>query len=274
MSILFSGDFHANADGELSFITKKALVKKYQLDKYNGIQYHIILGDGGFLWPGNQKTDIFNYKVLACRPFPVLCVIGNHEPILGMSNIPEIDIGIGETVYQINANPFVAYLKRGKAYTIDGFKFLVLGGALSIDKDDREPDKSWWEKEYWTRQEKRNLFKLLESENTFDCVLSHTGPNQINKKAFNAPEHSSKLRNDKVARFNDQIDMRIQCHKWWCGHWHSDIFYYQANLNRGYQYLYRTTKILDWVDNKMLVYNEYSNGKVFSMFSVLPQKKT
>jgi hypothetical protein len=51
---------------------------------------------------------------LACRPFPVLCVIGNHEPILGMSGLTETDIGIGGTVYQINADPFVAYLKRGK----------------------------------------------------------------------------------------------------------------------------------------------------------------
>jgi hypothetical protein len=49
-------------------------------------------------------------------------------------NVPEVDIGIGETVYQINAEPFVAYLKRGKVYTIDGIWFLVLGGALSETK--------------------------------------------------------------------------------------------------------------------------------------------
>ena len=257
MSILFSGDFHANEDGELSSIAKKALIKKYQVEKYNNIRYHIILGDGGFLWQGNQKTDLFNYKVLAHRAFPILCVIGNHEPIFGMSNIPETDIGIGEMVYQINTNPFVAYLKRGKVYTIDGFKFLVLGGALSIDKDDREPNKSWWEKEYWTEQEKQDMFKLLESENTFDCVLSHTGPNRINKLLFDYPEHSSKLINDEVAHLNDQIDMRIQYREWWCGHWHRDIYHYDEN--HGYQYLYKTTKILDRVENKMIVYNEYAN---------------
>jgi 3-oxoacid CoA-transferase subunit A len=256
MSILFSGDFHANSQRELSSITKKSLIKKYRQDKYNNIRYHIILGDGGFMWPGNQKTDRFNYKVLACRPFPVLCVIGNHEPILGMNDIPETDIGIGETVYQINTNPFVAYLKCGKVYTIDGFKFLVLGGALSIDKDDREPDKSWWEKEYWTEREKQDVFKLLESEKTFDCVLSHTGPNRINKLLFTGPDYSSKLIDDEVARLNDKIDSRIQCRKWWCGHWHRDLYYYVSNANRGYHYLYKATKILDRVDNKMVVYNE------------------
>jgi hypothetical protein len=261
MSILFSGDFHANAVDELSSITKKALIKKYQLDKYNDIRYHIILGDCGFMWPGNQKIDLFNYKALARRPFPVLCVIGNHEPILGMSNLPETDIGIGETVYQINDNPFVAYLKRGKVYTIDGFKFLVLGGALSIDKDYRVPNRSWWEKEYWTEQEKRDLFQLLESEKTFDCVLSHTGPNRINKLLFEYPEYSSKLIQDEVARLNDHIDAQIQYREWWCGHWHEDICHYKANANRRYQYLYRTTKILDRVDNKMAVYNEFGNNQ-------------
>ena len=130
MSILLSGDFHANASNELSEITKSKLIKKYRKERYNDIHYHIILGDGAFLWPGGQKTDRFNYEVLAYTHFPVLCVIGNHEPILGMTNLPEVDIGIGETVYQIQAVPFVAYLKRGKTYNIDGIKFLVLGGAL------------------------------------------------------------------------------------------------------------------------------------------------
>jgi hypothetical protein len=262
MSILLSGDFHANAVNELSSITKKALINKYQQENYDSIRYHIILGDGGFMWPGNQKADQFNYKALACRPFPVLCVIGNHEPILGMSNLSETDIGIGETVYQINDNPFVAYLKRGKAYTIEGFKFLVLGGALSIDKADRVPGISWWEKEYWTEQEKEDLFKLLETEKTFDCVLSHTGPNTINKLLFADSMYSSKLAHDEVARLNDQIDARIQFHEWWCGHWHKDICHDKANANRRYQYLYRTTEILDRVDNKMVVYDELASEQL------------
>jgi hypothetical protein len=254
MSVLFSGDFHANVLNELSCITKNTLIKKYCQEKYDDIRYHIILGDGGFLWPGNQKPDQCNYNALAYRPFPVLCVIGNHEPILGMSGVPETDIGIGESVYQINEKPFVAYLKRGKIYNIDGFKFLVLGGALSIDKDDRIPGRSWWKNEYWTEQEKQDVFKLLESEKIFDCVLSHTGPNRVNKKIFNTSEYSSKIIQDEVARLNDQIDAQIQCRSWWCGHWHRDI-YYESNANRGYYYLYKDTKILARADKKMAVYN-------------------
>ncbi len=189
MSILFSGDFHANAVHELGVISKKSLVRRHGKDKFTNIRYHIILGDGGFMWPDNQGTDKYNYKALSFRPFPVLCVMGNHEPIYGMmEKIPETDIGIGETVYKIHDDPLVAYLKRGKAYTIDGSKFLVLGGALSVDRMDRVPDKSWWKGEYWTEEEKWDLFNLLRTDKAFDCVVSHTGPHHINRKLF-SPEN-------------------------------------------------------------------------------------
>ena len=258
MSILFSGDFHANAVHELSVITKKSLVKKYGQDKYNGIRYHIILGDAGFMWPGNQKTDRFNYKALASRAFSVLCVMGNHEPIYGMmEKIPETDIGVGETVYQIHDDPFVAYLKRGKVYIIDGFKFLVLGGALSVDKMYREPGKSWWNGEYWSEEEKWDLFTLLKTENTFDCVISHTGPAHINRRLFEHRDFNLDKFIDEAAILNDQIHNRIKFRQWFCGHWHNDVYHYNRDTGRGYQYLYRTTKILDRVDNQMTVYNEY-----------------
>jgi len=256
MAILFSGDFHAGMAGELSLITKKSLRKKYGVEKYNLINYHIILGDGGFLWPDNHKNDEYTYTAFSRRPFPVLCVIGNHEPILGMKNMPEADIGIGETVYLVNQNPFVAYLKRGKVYTIDGIKCLVLGGALSIDKLYRKPGKTWWELEYWTEMEKEDLFTLLKTDNTFDCVLTHTGPERISRLLFLYPGYNPKFK-DEVAYMNDRVDAQIQCRDWWCGHWHRDIYYYDTIANRGYQYLYQTTKILDRVDNKMIVYGEY-----------------
>ena len=259
MSILFSGDFHANAVNELSSITKSALLKKYGREKYDDIKYHIILGDGGFMWQYNYRTDLFNYKVLSCRPFPVLCVIGNHEPILGMNDVPETGIGIGETVYQINDEPFVAYLKRGKVYTIDGIKFLVLGGALSVDKAARKPDKTWWEREYWTEQEERDVFKLLETDNKFDCVISHTGPHRINKMLFEDITLSEDKFYDEVAFLNDEICNRIEFREWWCGHWHQNKYYLDTETKHGYQYLYKATKILEKTDYGLTVHNEYSD---------------
>jgi len=245
MSILFSGDFHANAIGELKYITKKTLINKYKKTDYDEIKYHIILGDAGFLWPGNEKSDSFNFKALAHRPFPILCVMGNHEPILGMSDIPEVDIGIGENVLQIHDKPFIAYLKRGSIYKIEDYKFLVLGGALSIDKEYRRPSISWWEREYWDEAEKEKLFLLLKKNKKFDYVLSHTGPGRINR-AIN-PVLMAGLKPklfDEVAALNDKIDEKITCRQWFCGHWHIDKYYYDEDFERGYQYLYEKTALL------------------------------
>jgi hypothetical protein len=47
-----------------------------------------------------------------------------------------------------------------------------------------------------------------------------------------------------VALLNDQIDDRITCKQWWCGHWHMARYYYDNTRGRGYHYLYRTVKIL------------------------------
>ena len=253
MSILFSGDFHANAVSELSCITKNTLIKHYTRKLYNEISCHIILGDGGFLWPRNRTGDIANYKELSTRPFPILCVIGNHEPVLGRPDLPEIDIGIGEKVIVANERkPVVAYLKRGKVYRIENRRFLVLGGALSIDREYRLPGLSWWEKEYWTADEKADLFSLLEKESCFDFVLSHTGPGRINEEVFSFLRHSHTEKfYDEVAALNEKIDGRIIAKQWFCGHWHRDEYYYDETLKRAYQYLYNNTALLR--DNEIIM---------------------
>jgi len=261
MAILFSSDLHEDKNREFIEISKTRLCKKYQQDIYNDIKYHIILGDGGFPVP-NGQDDWPGYKSLSLRPFPILCVIGNHEPILGMKEEElrklEEDIGIGEKVYTVNKKlTFVAYLKKGKVYNIDGFKFLVLGGALSIDKEERINKNTWWEQEYWSEQEEQDVFKLLETENTFDYVLSHTGPHRINEILFgNKSSFSKKI--DKVAVMNDKIDAKIQCNGWWCGHWHKNQDYRDEKTNRQYHYLDKiTTKILSRENGDPKIHNEY-----------------
>jgi len=50
---------------------------------------------------GNEKTNRFNYKALKRSDFP----------ILGMKNIQEENLGIGETVYKIINKQFTASSK-------------------------------------------------------------------------------------------------------------------------------------------------------------------
>jgi hypothetical protein len=246
MAVLFSGDFHANSCGEMTAVKKETLISRYGQKLYDEINYHIILGDGGFLWPGNKGFEVINFRHLSQRPFPVLCVIGNHDPVLGKQGLPETDIGIGEKVIVVNKEkPFTAYLKRGRAYDIDGYKFLVLGGALSIDKDDRKPGTSWWPNEYWSNKEKSKLFSILKDDKNFDFVLAHTGPDNINRKLFWADGYIDPLKfKDEVAVLNEKVDGQITCKRWLCGHFHLNRKYYDTEKKRGYLYLYKDTVLL------------------------------
>jgi hypothetical protein len=244
MSILFSGDFHNNARSELMIIEKDFLIKQYSQIWFDEITYHIILGDGGFLWSGKKERNARNYEALSMRPFPILCVYGNHDPALGRVDLTEADIGIGEKVVVVNKEkPFIAYLKRGKVYHIENKKILVLGGALSIDKGFRISGSSWWEQEYWSKQEKNDILTLLEKDNSFDYVLAHTGPNRINFKLFGQDVDNKKF-TDKVAFLNEQIDQKIICKQWLCGHFHQNKYYFDKEKNRGYLYLYEDTALL------------------------------
>jgi hypothetical protein len=163
--------------------------------------------------------------------------------VLGIKNLPELDIGIGEKVIMVKERaPFIAYLKRGVAYNIDGHKFLALGGALSIDKDSRIPGIGWWENEMWSEKEKKDIFKLLKKKNEFDYVLSHTGTTRSNQmvKKWSLPPLF-----DEVDILNEKIDGCISCKGWFCGHMHRDKYIYDRNLKRFYRYLYRKTALMD-----------------------------
>jgi hypothetical protein len=59
---------------------------------------------------------------------------------------------------------------------------------------------------------------------------------------------------DEVALLNDEICKKINFKEWFCGHLHSDKYYFDDENRRGFQYLHRETRILDKVDNKILVY--------------------
>ena len=110
-------------------------------------------------------------------------------------------------------------------------------------------------------QEKEDLFKMLKTDNTFDYVISHTGPEKINKYVFrNFPSYIEKSA-DEVAVLNDKIHDNIHFKEWWCGHWHDDNFYFDKKTQHGYQYLYRTTKIIEKKDNNIIITNEYNAQK-------------
>ena len=258
MSILISGCFNTDQKHELISISEKTLIEKFQKEKYDNIKSHIVLGDGGFLSQEHYNFNNNTYRVLSERPFPVFCVLGNNDLIFKEKNLQETDIGIGETVYQYKSKPFIAYLKHGKAYTIDSIKFLVLPGALAMYTPTNNFNKALWGLEYWPDNEKQELVNLVETQNTFDCVISHFPPYHIHKKLFSRNMVIYPAHNDEDLLFlNEKILNKITFPEWWSNHDENDQYSWDNEENRGYQFLHRTAKILEKVNNKLVIYNEY-----------------
>jgi len=250
MSLLVSGTLSSENKKELQLVTKKTLINGYGSDIFNKINFHLIAGETDFMVPYYANIVKSNFDALSHRPFPILCVMGNNNKTYDVSGKQEIDIGIGETVYQIQDKPFVAYMKRGKVYTMDGFKFLVLGGAISFSFKKQEPCITW------TEQEKSDLLNLLENDTAFDFVLSQIGPYQVNSKVYDLfppdKEH------DEVAFFNDTINEKIKFRKWICSHYFKDGFWCdkETDKEKAYQYLYESTRIIDRVNGRVVFHRE------------------
>ena len=255
MSILFSGDLHASFRNELKYISKREILNLYQKELYDSIQYHIILGDTGLGRPWNNNADKEIYKALNHRPFPILCVVGDDDPLYEMQKYEEVDIGIGEKVLKIHEKPFIAYLVKGKVYYIEGIKFLVLGGAKSYQNNSHGKNNSFnAEKSYWSEKEKNDLYLLLENNSTFDLVLSHTGSNFSNSWCFGRKRNLKVDLYDEVSYLNHEIEKRIRTREWFCGHFHYDAFFFDEETDIGYEYFYRRSLLLSKESNKIVQY--------------------
>jgi hypothetical protein len=108
-------------------------------------------------------------------------VPGNHEPYPVIyderrkvsCDAAGIEGDDNAVLYKVYDNVF--YFRRNCEYRIEGKKLLVLGGALSVDQDMREPYESWWPEELLSPQEEQDLLSSTK-EKTYDAVLAHTTP--------------------------------------------------------------------------------------------------
>ena len=161
--IYITGDTHNSVDmSNLSTQNMKLCCMEQGTD-FHSITHAIVLGDFGLPWytasvdksgiHPNDATDKYLFKWYKQKPFKILAVMGNHDNYDMIEKLPEVEM-FGSTVLKVSYNVF--YLKRGKIYTIEDKRFLVLGGALSDDKDWRKPHESWWEQEEWSEVDTEN----------------------------------------------------------------------------------------------------------------------
>ncbi len=189
----------------------------------------IQLGDFGWIWYpiGQNKEQEHWLDWLVSKSFTLAVIPGNHENYNIIENLPQIEKW-GNPVWVLSRKVGEIYiLQRGYVYHINNQKIFTCGGALSIDKEIRTENISWWKQELLSyNEETRALDQLDEAQWKVDYVLTHTCPDHIILDFFETDtqgfyDAQQKLQ-DPVAKFLDFIDNRLEYKEWHFGHFHLD----------------------------------------------------
>lgn len=183
----------------------------------------IILGDAGINYYQNKK-DVELKRKISILPITLVCVHGNNEerpencPGYNLEHVDELEC---ECWIQ-DEFPNIMFPRDGKM-TINGTKFLVIGGAYSIDKQLRKLyGWHWFESEQLTDQEKDRIREIVRTDREYDYVLTHTCPiKYVPQHLFLRGVDQSKI-DKSMEIFLNEIEEVIQYGQWLFGHYHAD----------------------------------------------------
>ncbi len=180
--------------------------------------YVIILGDFGLLWTKDRNPEErFWTDWLTEKPWTTIVVPGNHENWDRIYELPIIE-KFGAPIREYNDSIYL--MKRGEIYTLEGETFFNMGGAYSIDRNQRILNKSWWEAEVPTTKEFEHGLKNLEEIGwEVDYILGHNTSNYAVDKMFNPRWKIA----DPVSAFFDAVVDKTSFTNFYFGHWHKDI---------------------------------------------------
>ena len=161
MKILCVGDIHGN-----TFDLKRAVKHAYD----QGCERVFFLGDFGW-WHDNSKLLAAAESAFANTGLITEWIDGNHE---NFDDLYSHEIGDGGYRW---LSPFVRHIPRGSIETINGKKFLFMGGAISIDRWERKPGKSYWPQEAISDADIIHAANMMNYVGgSVDVVLAHDGP--------------------------------------------------------------------------------------------------
>ncbi|OAA84701.1 metallophosphoesterase family protein [Clostridium ljungdahlii] len=212
--IYVTGDTHIPHD-----IHKLDINNFPQQKAMNKDDYVIICGDFGGIW-NESKEELYWRKWLKSRNFTTLFVDGNHENFDLLNSFP-VEKWNGGKIHKINAS--IYHLMRGQVYTINGLKLFTIGGASSVDKENRIRSISWWEEELPDYAQCEEGLNNLEKNNwQVDYIMTHTCPTTILNKITEIFGFQPKPE-DAVNKYLEVIEEKCKYNHWYFGHFHEDI---------------------------------------------------
>lgn len=229
--VFITGDKHRHFENVIKFCKKNKTTHDDVL---------IILGDSGINYFGDESDEKLK-KRLSALNINLFCIHGNKEN--RASNIPTYGLRsfCEGHVYCEPRYPNIVFAKDGEVYNFGGKKFLVIGGAHSVDRSFRlEYGLPYWEDEQPSDEIKALVEKRIAEEgNSIYGVLTHTCPlKYIPYEMFlsvnsNKQKKTKSKKNKDVKTFTHDIDRsteewlgKIESNLtyavWYCGHYHTD----------------------------------------------------
>lgn len=200
----------------------------------------IILGDSGFNYYGDIRDDKLKAEVSALN-ITLFCLYGNKECRPEHIDTYGVRTFCGGRVYYEPQYPNIFFAIDGEIYTFEGKKYIVVGGAHSVDKlrclEEKLP---FWEDEMPSDEIKKRFEKNLADENnSIFGIMTHTCPisylptemflstrQQAALKRKPRKAKTKKIFKPDIDRATEEwlseIEKKTDHRVWYCGHYHID----------------------------------------------------
>lgn len=200
----------------------------------------IILGDSGFNYYDDKRDDELK-KEISSLSITLFCLHGNKENRPQNVGTYGIRSFCGGKVYYEPKYPNIYFAIDGEIYTFEGKKYMVVGGAHSVDKMRcLEEGTPFWYDEMPDDSVKATVEQhLLNEENKIYGMMTHTCPidylptemfmstrQNAGIKRKPRKEKSKKLFKPDIDRSTEiwlgELEKKLDYEVWFCGHYHVD----------------------------------------------------
>lgn len=163
----------------------------------------IILGDTGFNYYDDKRDDNLKAEISTLN-ITLFCLHGNKENRPQNVGTYGIRSFCGGKVYYEPKYPNIYFAIDGEVYTFEGKKYMVVGGAHSVDKMRcLEKDLPFWFDEMPDDEIEKKVEKRLNmSENRIYGMLTHTCPIDYLPPRCLCPLDKMQLLKESLARQN------------------------------------------------------------------------
>lgn len=213
--VYITGDIHGDIE-RIRDIERYCLYSKTTTD-----DCLILLGDVGINYYEDYR-DAIRKELMSNIPITFICIRGNHEARPQNISSYTTKTMFGGLVYYEPAYPNIIFLKDGGEYTIQGKKFLAIGGAYSVDKNYRlSKGYKWFGDEQLSEDEQDDIFENIKGH-SYDIVLTHTCPFEWQPTELFLPQVNQNEVDKTTEQFLSKVKNNIKYTKWYFGHFHGD----------------------------------------------------